>query len=112
MWLANVFEVTYAMYDNYDLALEYYKKAAEHKPWEYTPYTSAASCYEPDINIPPLTHLIEFLKQGVGKVHEPKTLYERLVYFYDLSGNDEMSMYYRRKLDESQHPPEPPASTA
>src|ERR1700690_2348073 len=85
LWLANVFEVTYAMYDNYDLALQYYKKAAEHKPWEYTPYTSAASCYEPDINIPPLTHLIEFLKQGVNKVREPKTLYERLVYFYDLS---------------------------
>ncbi len=109
MWLANVFEVTNAMYDNYDLALEYYKKAADNKPWEHAPYTAAANCYEPDINIPSLSYLTEFLKRGTRTVREPQKIYERLAYFYDLSGNDEMSMFYRRKIDELRHPPQPPS---
>ena len=111
MWLANVFEVTYAMYDNYELALEYYRKAAECRMDDAAPYNEAAECYEPDLSIPPLSHLVDFLKQGVGRVKAPKTLYERLAYFYDLMGNDEMSMYFRRKLEESQHPPEAPPSS-
>ncbi len=108
MWLANVFEVTYAMYDNYELALEYYKKAADTRPAELTPYTQAADCYEPDLNIPPLNQLIEFLKRGLATVSTPKSLYERLAHLYDLAGNDEMSMFFRRKLAEDQHPGEIP----
>lgn len=108
MWLANVFEVTYAMYDNYELALQYFRKAADNKPTEVTPYIQAADCYEPDLNIPPIYLLIDFLKHGVTKVQSPKVLFERLAFLYDLSGNDEMSMYYRRRLDEEQHPPENP----
>ncbi|HUL43973.1 MAG TPA: hypothetical protein VLY03_06410 [Bacteroidota bacterium] len=110
MWLANVFEVTYSMYDNYELALEYYRKAALTKPDEHAPYTAAANCYEPDLRIPPITHLIDFLKEGIGVVREPRTLYERLAYLYDLSGNDEMSMYFRRKTDEGSSPGRTPAS--
>ena len=114
MWLANVFEVTYAMYDNYELALDYYRKAADCRPGDPAPYTEAAECYEPDLSIPPLNHLVEFLKQGATRVKERRTIYERLAYFYDLLGNDEMSMYYRRKLEEDQHPPshpeDPPSS--
>src|ERR1043166_2812990 len=54
MWLASVFEVTYSMFDNYELTLAYYIKAAQANPTEPTPYLAAASCYEPDLNIPPI----------------------------------------------------------
>lgn len=112
MWLANVFEVTYAMYDNYELALEYYKKASSVRPNEPDPYLDAADCYESDLNIPPIAQLIEFLKRGSMSVAAPKPIYQRLTLLYELSGNDEMLKYYRQKLDEgtSQPPQEPPPS--
>ena len=62
MWLANIFEVTYSMYDNHERALEYFWKAASVRPRDNTPYLEAARCYEPDLNIPPVHTLIEFLK--------------------------------------------------
>jgi tetratricopeptide (TPR) repeat protein len=111
MWLAEVFEVTYSMYDNYELALEYYMKASSVKPSEITPYLNAADCYEQDLNIPPVTRLIEFIKKGAGHVDKPKSLYEKLVDFYEIIGNDEMKMYYRRKYGEGAAPSQetPPA---
>ena len=105
VWLARVFEATHASADNYELAFQYYQKAAGARPAEPDPYISAADCYEPDLNIPPLIRLIEFLKRGADLVSSPTPVYERLVHLYDLSGNDEMSMYYRRKLPET--PPSP-----
>jgi len=63
MWLASVFEVTYSSYDNYDLCIEYYKKAAHVKPGEIDPYLDACDCYEPDLKIPPIDILIEFVKR-------------------------------------------------
>jgi tetratricopeptide (TPR) repeat protein len=98
-WLGSVFEATYSLVDNHVLALEYFRKAAESRPGEIAPYAEAANCYEPDLNIPPPSVLIDFLKHGVGRVADPKILYDRLAYFYDLVGNDEMSIYFRRKLE-------------
>ena len=104
MWLANVFEVSHAMYDNHELAFEYYRKAAQVRPSMLNPYIEAADCYEPDLNIPPIVSLIDFLKKGITAVAEPKLLYEKLVYFYEMSGNDEMSEYYKRKLSDVRPP--------
>lgn len=106
MWLASIFEVTYAMYDNYELALEYYKKAASVRPSEPDPYLDAADCYEPDLNIPPISLLINFLKQGACSVTRPITIYQRLAHFYEICGNDEMSIYYQRKVQEQSDPPQ------
>jgi tetratricopeptide (TPR) repeat protein len=58
MWLANVFEATYSSYDNFELAMRYYRKAAKSKPDEVQPYLNAADCHEPDLNIPPLYWLV------------------------------------------------------
>ena len=102
MWLANVFEVTHSMFDNYDLALQYYRKASLVKPTSSEPYLNAANCYEPDLNIPPPTVLIEFLKKGIGSVVPPKPLYERLSELYEREGNDEMRNYYRRLAQEDE----------
>ena len=106
MWLASVFEVTYSMYDNYELTLEYYKKAAAAKPCQPDPYLDAADCYEPDLNIPPISLLINFLKEGVQKVVAPKILYHRLCHLYEIVGNDEMSDFCRRKAEENLPPHE------
>lgn len=106
MWLANVFEVTYSMYDNYELALEYYKKAASVRPNEPDPYLDAADCYEPDLNIPPVDVLIEFLKEGTQHLANPKSVYQRLSYLYQVMGDSEQSEYYRNKADELGNPPE------
>lgn len=106
MWLANVFEVTYSMVDNYQLALEYYQKAAAVCPAESEPYSKAADCYEPDLNIPPASVLIIFLKRGIEHVRFPKPLYERLAGLFEHQGNDEMSAYYRRRAGELPGPPQ------
>jgi hypothetical protein len=105
MWLANVFNVTYAMYDNYELAFCYYKKAAAAKPASSDPYLRISECYEPDLNIPPLDSIIHFLKTGVPHIEEPRPVFEKLAHFYELGGNDEMSSYFRRRAEESSPPP-------
>jgi tetratricopeptide (TPR) repeat protein len=107
MWLANVFNVTYAMYDNYDLAFRYYKKAAVARPASSDPYLRISECYEPDLNIPPLDAIIHFLKTGVPRIDEPKPVFEKLAHFYELGGNDEMSSYFRRRAEESSPPSAP-----
>lgn len=99
LWLASVFAVNYSHFDNYELAMAYFTKASSVKPAENTPYLDAADCYDPDLNIPPVTTLIRFLKDGATHVPDPHPLYERLCYLYDLTGNDEMTKYYRMKLD-------------
>lgn len=100
MWLASVFELTYSMYDNYELALEYYKKAASVRPNEPDPYLDAADCYEPDLNIPPIDILIEFLKSGTQHLTKPRSLYQRLAYLYQLIGDSQQSEFYRQKADD------------
>jgi tetratricopeptide (TPR) repeat protein len=110
MWLANIFEVTYSMYDNYELAFEYYQKAALARPSEPDPYLDAADCYEPDLNIPPISKLIDFLKKGAAHVTVPKPLYQKLAYLYELIGNDEMQMYCKMRAEDGSTPPaQPPA---
>lgn len=112
MWLANVFEVTYSMCDNYDLAISYFKKAASARPEEIDPYLDAADCYDPDVKIPPVHVLTEFLKQGTQRVRNPKPLYQRLSYLFELADNEELSKYYRRIADEGSSPPdEAPSAT-
>ncbi len=105
MWLASIFEVMHSMNDNYERAIQYYKKAATQRPAEPAPYLDAADCYEPDLNIPPVHLLIEFLKEGAGKIADPQPLYQRLASFYDMCGNDEMHKFYRLKADEGETPP-------
>lgn len=110
MWLASVFGVTYAMFDNYELAVEYYQKAAAALPSSPDPYLDAADCYEPDLNIPPLSQLIGFLKAGIRDVPTPIALYDKLAYLYELDGNDEMSKYFRIRASEGPPSPEAPPS--
>ncbi len=100
MWLASVFEVTYSAYDNYELAVEYYKKAAAVRPNEPDPYLDACDCYEPDLNIPPIDTLIDFVKSGIPHAGNPKNLYLRLAHLYGVIGDGEQSDYYRNKADE------------
>jgi tetratricopeptide (TPR) repeat protein len=87
LWLASIFEATHSSSDNYELAFHYFQKAAKARPAEPEPYLDACDCYEPDLNIPPLTSLIEFVNQGVQKVMHPSLLYKRLARLYELSGD-------------------------
>jgi tetratricopeptide (TPR) repeat protein len=95
MWLANVFELTFFQYDNYELALCYYRKAAAVNPKEPDPYLDACDCYEPDLNIPPIDQLIDFLKRGAGQVVHPKQLYLRLARLYSITGQEDESLRYQ-----------------
>ena len=108
-WLASVFAVTYSAYDNYELALKYYKKAAFANPTEPGSYLDASDCYEPDLNIPPVDMLIEFLRYGAEYVQNPKPLFYKLAYFYSMAGDKEMSEKYKRKSEEGEPPADPPA---
>ena len=100
MWLACVFEVTYASYDNFELAMRYYRKAAKAKPQEVQPYLDAADCHEPDLNIPPFIILVEFLKEGINNVTDKKTLLHRLSYLYQMHGDQKQADFYRNLADD------------
>jgi tetratricopeptide (TPR) repeat protein len=101
MWLANVFELLFSSRDNFEQALAYYEKAAAVKPSEADPYLDACDCYNPDLNIPPISSLIEFLKVGLECVSNNTSLCHRLANLYHLAGDEDLAEYYRVKADES-----------
>jgi hypothetical protein len=103
MWLASVFEATYSMSDNFELAMEYYRKAAAAKPEEVQPYLDAADCHDPELNIPPLYWLVEFLKLGINLVKDKKTLLHRLSYLYQMHGDQKQADFYRNLADDLGH---------
>jgi hypothetical protein len=100
MWLASVFEVTYSSCDNFDLAMRYYRKAAQARPEEIQPYLDAADCHEPDLNIPPFVLLVEFLKEGINLVADKKTLLHRLSYLHQMHGDQKQADFYRNIADD------------
>jgi len=100
MWLASVFEATYSLSDNFELAMRYYRKAAVVKPEEVQPYLDAADCHDPELNIPPLYWLLEFLKLGINLVKDKKTLLHRLSYLYQMHGDQKQSDFYRTLADD------------
>jgi hypothetical protein len=104
MWLASVFEVTYSSYDNFELAITYYRKAAGARPSSPDPYLDACDCYDPDLNIPPVDVLLEFLKQGLDNVNNKKVVLMRLSHLYRLIGDEEQSNYYRDLADDVDRP--------
>ena len=104
IWLASIFESTYSSRDNYELALSYYRKAASVRPSALDPYLDAADCYEPDLNIPPLDALIEFLKGGIQHVPDPTKLYARLGYLCELAGDEDESLRFRRLAQQNGGP--------
>jgi tetratricopeptide (TPR) repeat protein len=109
LWLASVFEATYSGNDNYELAVYYYQRAAQARPGEPDPYLDACDCYDPDLNIPPLSQLIEFVRKGTALVPNPASLYKRLAYLYHLAGDDVQSEQCRRRADASgEDTPAPP----
>jgi hypothetical protein len=104
MWLASVFEVTYSSYDNFELAITYYRKAAGARPSSPDPYLDACDCYDPDLNIPPVDVLLEFLRQGLDNVNNKKVVLMRLSHLYHLIGDEEQSNYYRDLADDVDRP--------
>jgi hypothetical protein len=101
LWLASVFEVTTATDDNYELAVHYYQKAAAIKPTEPDPYLDACDCYDPDLNIPPLGILLDFIRRGLEHVSDRAPLYKRMASLFEMVGDMEQSDHYRRKADEA-----------
>jgi tetratricopeptide (TPR) repeat protein len=101
LWLANVFEVTYSAYDNFELAMVYYRKAASVNPEDPDPYIRACDCYDPDLNIPPIPLLIDFLKAGLQTVKNKQVLYLRLSHLYQLKGDEDLSEFFRRLAGQS-----------
>ena len=99
LWLTSIFEVTYSSSDNFELAVYYYQKAAVVRPDEPDPYLDACDCYDPDLNIPPVYSLIEFVRNGTEHVANPASLFRRLAHLYRLAGNEEASEHYRRKAE-------------
>ena len=107
MWLASVFEVTYSSYDNFELAIKYYHKAAVARPNAPDPYLDACDCYDPDLNIPPADVLLEFLKGSLDHVNNKKVILSRLSNLYHLIGDEEQSRYYRDLAEEVDRPKPP-----
>ena len=102
-----MFEVTFSSRDNHELAVQYYRKAAAVKPSEPEPYVWACDCYDPDLNIPPATGLIEFLKTGLPHLADPTPLFKRLGELYTYIGDQEQGRFYRLKSENPQGNPPP-----
>jgi tetratricopeptide (TPR) repeat protein len=100
-WLARVFEATQASSDNYELAFRYFQKAANADPAKPNSYLEASACYEQDLNIPPLAHLIDFVKSGVSHVPNPTMLYKKLADLHDLAGEPAVAEFYRQQAEHS-----------
>ena len=111
-WLASIFEAIHSASDNHELALYYYKKAANVRPAEPDPYLDACDCYDPDLNIPPLDSLIEFVKQGVLTVVHPSPLYKRLARLHEIAGDFDQAELCRKKADALDIPPHGDAPSA
>ncbi len=107
MWMANVFEAVFSSDDNFEHSLMYYQKAASVNPGVPDPYLNACDCYDPDLNIPPLESLIEFVKKGLENAADKKILSSRLSYLYHLLGDEDLAEYYRLKAEEAGEPPAP-----
>jgi hypothetical protein len=101
MWMAKVFESFFAARDNFEHALQYYEKATKVNPMACDPYLDACDCYEPDLKIPPLEVLIEFVKRGLDSTADKKILFSRLSYLYQLLGDNDLADYYRLKSNEA-----------
>jgi TPR repeat protein len=97
VWLGGMFEATYASSDNHELAVHYYQKAARANPGEAEPYLKVCDCYDPDLGIPSLPGLIEFVLQGLPRVADPVPLYFRLADLYEFAGDPQQSEFYRMK---------------
>jgi hypothetical protein len=110
IWLASIFEVTFSASDNFELAMHYYRRAAQARPEETDPYLDACDCHDPDLNIPPLNLLIDFLKHGLPQVRNPVPLYRRLAHLYELGGFPDQAEEARRRADEG--PVEPSGGAA
>jgi hypothetical protein len=102
--MANVFEAVFSSEDNFEHSLMYYQKAASVSPAVTDPYLDACDCYDPDLNIPPLETLIDFVKKGLDNVTDKKSLWSRLSYLYHLLGDEDLAEYYRVKADEAGEP--------
>lgn len=107
LWLARMFEATLSETDNYELAFLYYRKAARARPETEEPYLGAAACYEADLNIPPLGNLIEFLREGTGRVGDPRALYRRLAHLHELAGDPDEADTCRRLAERDPGAPSP-----
>ncbi|GEM_PF-383790 len=101
MWMANVFEAVFSSEDNFEHSLMYYQKAAAVNPAVPDPYLDACDCYDPDLNIPPLESLIDFVKKGLDSASEKKNLSSRLSYLYHLLGDEDLAEYYRLMAEEA-----------
>jgi hypothetical protein len=104
LWLAGMFEATYSSSDNHELAVHYYRKSTLANPAATEPYLRVCDCYDPDLCIPPLGALIEFVLTGLGRVPDPSPLYMRLADLYDHAGDPKQSAFCRMKAEERRHP--------
>jgi hypothetical protein len=97
LWLGGMFEATYSIDDNHELAVAYYKKAALASPTQGEPYVKLCDCYDRDLAIPPLAELIEFVLRGLPALTDPRLVYNSLADLYYYAGDPQQAEYYRAK---------------
>ena len=98
MWLGSFFAAMYSQKDNYELATRYFQKASKARPAEVTPYLNLCDNYDANVNLPPIKELIAFLSAGLEQCKEKRAIIERLIFFYELEGDDEWAEFYKKKL--------------
>jgi hypothetical protein len=86
MWTANILENCSAK-NNIELAVEYYKKAAEADGLTHLPYYSIVKIYNPEFDNPPQEELLSLLQRGLEKVRYKSKIYFALAELYGKLNN-------------------------
>jgi tetratricopeptide (TPR) repeat protein len=81
---------------NLDLALNYYRKAAEVNPSSFLPYTAVAAMYNRDLNLPDFAKVTDFLLEGMDNVERKSKICFNLVNLYKKRGNREEERKFQK----------------
>jgi Zn-dependent M32 family carboxypeptidase len=93
MWSAGVLENSKAK-NNIELAVEYYKKAAEADGLTYQPYNSIVKIYNPELDNPPQEELFNLLQRGLERVRYKSKIYFALAELYGKLNNLPLKQKY------------------
>jgi tetratricopeptide (TPR) repeat protein len=94
--VGKILEASSVYGSNLDLALQYYKKAAEANPGSFLPHTAAAAMYNKDLNLPKFEKVTEFLQQGMESVERKSKICFTLVNLYKKRGNREKEKKFQK----------------
>ena len=87
IWTAQVFENKSQSQENRLRAMDHYIRAAETEPTNFSPYISLLNLYNIEMDLPSNKKILNYVEEGVRKVHKKSKLYYALANLYKKLGD-------------------------